>query len=126
MHHVATGEVCGHGGIEDDVQRLELCQQRFPLLAALRVDQVPLPCHLRESVLLVGVVVPRRPRLYVVPVVEGLEDSIEMGHRAEAQPRGVERVHLRHALLAEVRGRTEAQLPRLVDESRHDFGRLMR
>ena len=86
------------------------------------MDQIPLPRHLPEAVLLVRVVVARRPGLHVVAVVERLEEPVEMRHRAEAEARGVERVHLRDALLAQVRRRAEVMLAGLVDERRHDLG----
>ena len=68
-----------------------------------------------EALLLVGVILVRRPGLDVVAVVERFEQPVEMGQGAEAQPCGVEGVHLRDTLLGQVRGRAQAQLLRLVE-----------
>ncbi|HXV61574.1 MAG TPA: hypothetical protein VEK15_12830 [Vicinamibacteria bacterium] len=86
--------------------------------------EVPLARHLSETRLLVGVVVIRWPGLDVAAVVERFEDAVEVGHRAEPEPGGIDRVHLGDTLLREVRRRSEAELLRLVEERLHDVGRI--
>ena len=100
------------------------CEHGVPFVAALRVDHVPLARNLAETVLLVGVVHVGRPGLHVGVVVERLEEAVIVGDGAEAQPRGVDRVHLRDAQLCEVGGAAEAELVGFVEERLHDFGRV--
>ncbi len=47
-----------------------------------------------------------------------------MGHAAQAESRGIEGVHLRHAHLRQVRCRAHAVLGRLVQQRRHDRRRM--
>ena len=89
-------------GVEYDVVRQQFLEHRVPLVAALRVDQVPLGRDLAEAVLLVGVVHVGRPGLDVVVVVQRFEEPVEVRDGAEAEACGVDGVHLRDPELREV------------------------
>ena len=118
-HDVATRRVDGHRRVQVEVEVEHLLHHRVPLVRARR-DHVPLTRHLAESMLLVVGVVVGGVGLHAVVVVHRLEEPVVVGHRVEADTGRVERVHLRHAALPEVRRRAHAVLVRLVDEGGHD------
>ncbi len=124
-HDVPAGRVDRQRRVERGTQLLVLCQVRFPLRAARRVDLVPEPSHLAEAPLLVVVVHVHRPRLDDVVSEQGFEVAVEVSDRAEAETRRVDGVHLPHAVLREMGGGTQAKLVRLVEQGGHD-GRPVR
>ena len=101
-----------------------LLEVRLPLRAARRVNLVPEARHLPEAVLLVVVVLGDRVWLDDVVLQQRFEVPVEMRHRAEAEPRRLDRVHLHDAGLRQMRGGAEAQLLRFVQQGRHDLGPL--
>ena len=120
-HDVAAGRVDRQRRIEDGAELEVLGEVRLPLGAARLVNLVPEPRDLAEAPLLVVGVHVDRPRLHDVVLQQRFEVAVEVRDGAEAEPRGLDRVHLRDAALLQMRGRSEAELLRLVEQRRHDL-----
>ena len=101
-----------------------LLEIRLPLRAAGLVDLVPEPRDLSEAELLVVVVHLRRPRLDLVVLEQRLEVSVEVRDGAEPELRRGQGVHLRDALLLEMRHRSQAVFLGFVEQRRHDVRRV--
>ena len=84
------------------------------------MDLIPQARDLAEAVLLVVVILVDGPILHVVVFEERFEQPVEVRLGPEPEPRGVDEVHPRDAVLTEVRHRPEVVLLRLVDERFHD------
>jgi len=81
----------------------KVLDQFIPAFTTLRVDHVPLSRYLREPVLLVAVVHVVRPRLDVVIVVHGFEQSVEVRDGAKAHVDRLRGVHFSYHELREMR-----------------------
>ncbi len=123
-HDIAARRVNAEGRVQGRPQREKLLQQRVPFLRSGSGNELPLPCDLAETMLLVVVVHVDGPRLHVVGFVHGLEQAIVVGDRVQADASGIDCVHLRDTHLVQVCRRAHAVLLRFVNQRAHDFGTM--
>ncbi len=123
-HHVTAGSIRRHRGIKDGAQLGVGSEVLVPLRGAGFVGFVVQTSHLRKAVVLVVVVHLGRPWLNFEVLQQRFEVTVEMCHRAQAELRGGECVHLRDTALFEVGGGTQPEFLRLVEQGRHDGWRV--
>ncbi len=123
-HQIPTRGVDRQRRIEDGPELEVLLEVGLPLGAAGLVDLVPEPGDLTETPLLVAGVHVDGPGLDDEILEQRFEVTVEMRHGVEAEPRGLDRVHLRDAALLQVRGGPEPDFLRLIQQSRHDVRTL--
>ena len=120
-HEVAARQIRRHRRIEGHVVGLEGIEQGPPFLA-FRLDQTPLPGHLAEAPLLIGVVVALGVGLDGGVLVHRLEQAVEVGDGTESQFGGIGGVDLIDPGLSQVSDGAKPVLGRLIGDRAEDVG----